>query len=135
MCRADGRPWGRLIGLAAGLAMVSGAVSAGTITGGLAFPGDNIPALTVVAVEQSSGKQYSVETKPGQRSSKPDAKPRMALLRILGIVSVAFAQDLLVPEFVQRASIVEVKARLNAAVQDDSRDRLAVRMVEYVAAA
>jgi hypothetical protein len=68
MRRADGSGWGRLIALAVGLAMVSSAALAGTITGGLAFPGDNIPALTVVAVEQSSGKQYSVETKPGQRS-------------------------------------------------------------------
>lgn len=43
-------------------------LSAGTITGGLAYPGDKIPALTVVAVEQGSGKQYTVATRPGQRT-------------------------------------------------------------------
>src|SRR5690349_393810 len=58
---------GALCLLAAVLAGLSGAALAGTITGGLAFPGDAIPALTVVAVEQG-GKQFSVETKPGQRS-------------------------------------------------------------------
>jgi hypothetical protein len=48
--------------------MLSGAAAAGTITGGLAFPGDSIPALTVVAVEESSGAQHTLETKEGQRS-------------------------------------------------------------------
>jgi len=40
----------------------------GTITGGLAFPGDSIPALTVVAVSESGGAQFTVDTKPGQLS-------------------------------------------------------------------
>jgi hypothetical protein len=53
--------------LAVALAGLSGAALAGTITGGLAFPGETIPALTVVAVEQG-GKQFTVETKAGQRS-------------------------------------------------------------------
>jgi hypothetical protein len=48
---------------------------AGTITGGLAFPGDVIPELTVVAVEQASGKQYRVETLAGQRSYRIDVAP------------------------------------------------------------
>jgi len=55
-------------GLTLGLAALSAAAAAGTITGGLAFPGDEIPALTIIAVEQTSGKQYTVETKAGQRS-------------------------------------------------------------------
>jgi hypothetical protein len=45
---------------------------AGSISGGLAFPGDAIPALTVVAVELNSGRQYKVETRPGQRSYRLD---------------------------------------------------------------
>jgi len=53
--------------VAAALANLSGPALAGTITGGLAFPGETIPALTVVAVEQG-GKQFSVQTKAGQRS-------------------------------------------------------------------
>src|SRR3954469_11532188 len=57
---------GRFV-LATGLAAWSGVALAGIISGGLAFPGETIPALTVVAVEQS-GKQFSVETKAGQRS-------------------------------------------------------------------
>ena len=61
---------GRFV-LATALAGLSGAALAGVITGGLAFPGETIPALTVVAVEQS-GKQFSVETKPGQRSYRLD---------------------------------------------------------------
>jgi hypothetical protein len=48
---------------------------AGSITGGLAFPGDAIPALTVVAVDLSTGKQYSVETRAGQRSYRLDVAP------------------------------------------------------------
>ena len=57
-------------GAAAGavFALAALAASAGTITGGVAFPGDTIPALTVVAVEQTSGKQFATETKAGQRS-------------------------------------------------------------------
>jgi hypothetical protein len=45
---------------------------AGSITGGLAFPGDSIPALTVVAVDLDTGKQYRVETRAGQRSYRVD---------------------------------------------------------------
>jgi hypothetical protein len=63
-------PGGRFV-LAVVLAGLSSAALAGTITGGLAFPGETIPALTVVAVEQG-GKQFSVETKPGQRSYRLD---------------------------------------------------------------
>jgi hypothetical protein len=47
-------------------------VFAGSIIGGLAFPGDSIPALTVVAVDLNTGKQYSVETRAGQRSYRLD---------------------------------------------------------------
>ena len=72
MRRAAAKRLGGPIGLAVGLAVLSGGAMAGTITGGLAFPGDSIPTLTVVAVEQSSGKQYSVETKAGQRSYRID---------------------------------------------------------------
>jgi len=72
MRHAERRRLSRSIGLVAGLAMLSGAALAGTITGGLAFPGDTIPALTVIAVEETSGKQYSVETKSGQRSYRLD---------------------------------------------------------------
>lgn len=54
--------------VAAGLALFSGAALAGTLTGGLAFPGDEIPALTVVAVDQGSGKQFTMQTRVGQRS-------------------------------------------------------------------
>jgi hypothetical protein len=64
----DQKRWGGSVGLAVGLGVLSGAAMAGTITGGLAFPGESIPALTVIAVEQGSGKQFSVETKPDQRS-------------------------------------------------------------------
>lgn len=53
------------VGLAA--LLLSAPAFAGTITGGVAFPGDSIPALTVVAVEQTSGRQYSTETKAAQR--------------------------------------------------------------------
>lgn len=62
-----------LIGLA--MALASGSVAAGTITGGVAFPGDNIPALTVVAVDQGSGKQFKRETREGQRSYRMDVPP------------------------------------------------------------
>jgi hypothetical protein len=72
MRQATGIQLGGIIGVAVGLAVLSGAALAGTITGGLAFPGDSIPILTVIAVEQSSGKQYSVETKAGQRSYRID---------------------------------------------------------------
>ena len=54
------------------LTLLAGTAMAGTITGGLAFPGEDIPALTVVAVEQGSSKQYSIETKAGQRSYRLD---------------------------------------------------------------
>jgi len=57
----------RLAALAASLPAFAPAL-AGTITGGLAFPGDAIPALTVVAVDLDSGKQYSIETRAEQRS-------------------------------------------------------------------
>jgi len=50
------------------LAFASAAAAGGTITGGVAFPGDSIPALTVVAVAQSGGAQFKVDTKPGQLS-------------------------------------------------------------------
>lgn len=53
----------------------SGPLLAGTITGGVAFPGDAIPALTVVAVEQTSGKQFTVATRAGQRSYRLDVTP------------------------------------------------------------
>ena len=69
---ADRKRLGGSIGLVVGLGMLSAGAMAGTITGGLAFPGDSIPALTVIAVEQGSGKQYSVETKAGQRSYRLD---------------------------------------------------------------
>lgn len=72
MRRAAGKRLGGPIGLTIGLAVLSGGAMAGTITGGLAFPGDSIPTLTVIAVEQGSGKQYSVETKAGQRSYRID---------------------------------------------------------------
>jgi hypothetical protein len=55
------------LAMALGLTSLCGAASAGTLTGGLAYPGNEIPALTVVAVEQGSGKQFSVQTKAGQR--------------------------------------------------------------------
>lgn len=45
---------------------------AGTITGGVAFPGDNIPALTVVAVDQATNRQFQVSTRAGQRSYRID---------------------------------------------------------------
>jgi hypothetical protein len=61
--------------LAAAGFMVPAAAFAGTITGGVAFPGDSIPALTVVAVEQGTGKQYSVSTRAGQRSYRLDVPP------------------------------------------------------------
>lgn len=57
-----------LMNVAAAMLLLPVAAIAGTITGGLAFPGDSIPALTVIAVDESSGKQYAVETKAGQRS-------------------------------------------------------------------
>lgn len=69
---ADSKRLSRSIGLAVVFTLLSGAALAGTITGGLAFPGDTIPALSVIAVEQGSGKQYSVETKAGQRSYRLD---------------------------------------------------------------
>jgi len=53
-------------------AVASAPVWAGAITGGVAFPGDSIPALTVVAVDQKSGKQFQVETRAGQRSYRLD---------------------------------------------------------------
>jgi len=53
-------------------AIASAPVWAGAITGGVAFPGDSIPALTVVAVDQKSGKQFQVETRAGQRSYRLD---------------------------------------------------------------
>jgi hypothetical protein len=68
---ADKKAAGR-VALVVCLTALSGAAVAGTITGGLAFPGEDIPALTVVAVEQGSGKQFSVETKAGQRSYRLD---------------------------------------------------------------
>jgi hypothetical protein len=63
--------------LARRIAAIAGAIGsaplwAGTITGGVAFPGDSIPALTVVAVDQKSGKQFQVETRAGQRSYRID---------------------------------------------------------------
>ncbi len=61
----------RLAVLAATL-IASAPALAGSITGGLAFPGDAIPALTVVAVDLNTGKQYSVETRAGQRSYRVD---------------------------------------------------------------
>jgi len=64
--RPAGRVW-RLAALAATLTM-SASAFAGSISGGLAFPGDAIPALTVVAVDLNSGKQYRLETRAGQRS-------------------------------------------------------------------
>jgi hypothetical protein len=60
------------LALAAAGFVASGAGFAGTITGGVAFPGDSIPALTVVAVEQSTGRQYTVATRAGQRSYRLD---------------------------------------------------------------
>jgi len=64
------RAW-RVAALAVTLT-ASTATFAGSITGGLAFPGDSIPALTVVAVDLDTGKQYSVETRAGQRSYRLD---------------------------------------------------------------
>ena len=61
----------RVAALAAAL-VASISAFAGSITGGLAFPGDAIPALTVVAVDLNSGKQFSVETRAGQRSYRLD---------------------------------------------------------------
>jgi hypothetical protein len=52
--------------------IASAPVWAGTITGGVAFPGDSIPALTVVAVDQRTGKQFQVATRAGQRSYRLD---------------------------------------------------------------
>ena len=63
----------RVAMLAAVIASTS--VFAGSITGGLAFPGDTIPALTVVAVDMNSGKQYTAETRAGQRSYRLDVAP------------------------------------------------------------
>jgi hypothetical protein len=59
------------VALAASLIAFTSAF-AGSITGGLAFPGDAIPALTVVAVDLNSGKQYRIETRAGQRSYRVD---------------------------------------------------------------
>jgi hypothetical protein len=56
----------------AGALIASTSAFAGSITGGLAFPGDAIPALTVVAVDMNSGKQYRIETRAGQRSYRLD---------------------------------------------------------------
>jgi len=53
-------------------ALASGHARGGTITGGVAFPGDSIPALTVVAVTEGGGAHFSVETKAGQRSYRLD---------------------------------------------------------------
>lgn len=50
------------------IAFASAPAFGGTITGGVAFPGDSIPALTVVAVAESGGAQFTVDTKPGQLS-------------------------------------------------------------------
>ena len=50
------------------VALVSRAAVGGTISGGVAFPGDSIPALTVVAVPEGGGAPFTVETKAGQRS-------------------------------------------------------------------
>jgi hypothetical protein len=61
----------RVTALAAAL-IASTSAFAGSITGGLAFPGDAIPALTVVAVDVNSGKQYRIETRAGQRSYRLD---------------------------------------------------------------
>ena len=66
MYKGNGRK--TMTAAAMSLALWSGAACSGTLSGGLAFPGDEIPALTVVAVEQGSGKQFSVETRVGQRS-------------------------------------------------------------------
>jgi|SRR5215813_1234485 len=68
MQHRDKLRWAGTLALALSIAALSHAALAGTITGGLAFPGEAIPALTIIAVEQSSGKLYSVETKAGQRS-------------------------------------------------------------------
>jgi hypothetical protein len=70
MVSRHARLTGRLAAAAALAA--SGPLLAGTITGGVAFPGDAIPALTVVAVEQASGKQFTVATRAGQRSYRLD---------------------------------------------------------------
>jgi len=64
------RAW-QVAALVAGLLASAPALS-GSIIGGLAFPGDSIPALTVVAVDLDTGKQYSVETRVGQRSYRLD---------------------------------------------------------------
>ena len=55
--------------------LVCAPACAGTITGGLAFPGDSIPELTVIAVDQTTGRQYRVETAAGQRSYRIDVSP------------------------------------------------------------
>ena len=57
---------------AAVAAVICATVWAGTITGGVAFPGDEIPALTVVAVDQATGRQFQVNTRAGQRSYRID---------------------------------------------------------------
>jgi len=56
----------------AAISLASVSAWAGSITGGLAFPGDSIPALTVIAFDPNSGKQYTVETRVGQRSYRLD---------------------------------------------------------------
>ena len=71
MVPTQARRTGRLAVLAAAL-IASAPAFAGSITGGLAFPGDAIPALTVVAVDLDTGKQFSVETRAGQRSYRLD---------------------------------------------------------------
>jgi hypothetical protein len=71
MLPRDARKAWQLAVLAAA-SMASASAFAGSIIGGLAFPGDAIPALTVVAVDQTTGRQYSVETRAGQRSYRLD---------------------------------------------------------------
>ena len=80
---------------------------------------DYSPLEAVEAVTFVDDNELERPSRKRHRSSKPDAKPHVALRRIFGIVSVPLTQDPLVPEFVQRASIVEVKRRLSAAVKDD----------------
>ena len=60
--------------LAALVALVlSGPLLAGTITGGVAFPGDSITPLTVVADDQTNGRQFTVATRAAQPGYRLDA--------------------------------------------------------------
>src|SRR5262249_12042718 len=62
-------------------------------------------------------------------------EPHLTLAWVLGFVSVPVSHRPLAPQPVQPASIIEIKRRLVAAVQNDPRNGLAVGMTENIAVA